>query len=109
MKVAAILIVCLFHGSVILSKSLKEKDERLSCNIRRYDLDSDGKIQREEFLKATLGYKKHDPEKLFERLDMDKDGEIEYAEFRKSAPGLQRDGVLGPCKRKWCIGICLWK
>ncbi|XP_061178592.1 uncharacterized protein LOC133187252 [Saccostrea echinata] len=106
MKVVIVLIACLFQGSV---NSSKEEDVRLSCNFGSYDSDSNAKIDRDEFLEATIGYNKHDPKKVFARLDMNKNGEVDYSEFVKMSPALQKDGVFGHCRRRWCNGCTFWK
>ena len=47
----------------------QEDKLHLPCNFVFYDSNTDGKINREEFLEATLGYK-HGREDVFARLDM---------------------------------------
>lgn len=42
---------------------------KLQCHIKKYDLDSDSLVSKEEFLTVTQGFKGIDPNVLFERLD----------------------------------------
>lgn len=37
--------------------------------MKKYDLDSDSLVSREEFLTVTHGFKEMDPNVLFDRLD----------------------------------------
>ena len=57
----------------------------------KMDLDSDGFLSKEEFIKATEGRKKKngepvDPEKAFAHLDKNKDGLIDLEEFKSKPP-----------------------
>lgn len=45
------------------------KGVKIQCRIKRYDLDGDSLVTKEEFLTVNRGFKEMDPNILFERLD----------------------------------------
>lgn len=59
------LIIMIWH----LSLCFNAQGVKLQCNMKKYDLDSDSLVSREEFLTVTHGFKEMDPNVLFDRLD----------------------------------------
>lgn len=59
------LIILIWH----LSLCFNVQGVKLQCNMKKYDLDSDSLVSREEFLTVTHGFKEMDPNVLFDRLD----------------------------------------
>lgn len=54
---------------LLLSLQFYVKGVKLECHIKKYDLDGDSMVTKEEFLTVTQDFKEMDTNILFQRLD----------------------------------------
>jgi len=66
-------------------------DKVLPAVFEMMDLNSDGKISREEFVSQWVKMKESDPYEVMDRLDIDKDGTLSLKELRA---GLIQEGYI---------------
>eukprot|EP00105_Crassostrea_gigas_P040781 XP_019924929.1 PREDICTED: uncharacterized protein LOC105333399 [Crassostrea gigas] len=111
----------------IVGKTLETENRvKLQCHIKKYDLDSDSLVTKEEFLTVTQGFKKMNPNVLFKRLDKNVDivmlktdyleskrqnlvlGDqtLETEELKDVDPSLIKTGIFNHCRRLRCVAFC---
>lgn len=107
---ASIVFVVSFVVYGIVGKTpITESGVKLQCNMKKYDLDSDSLVSREEFLTVTHGFKEMDPNVLFDRLDTNGDQTLEMEEFRNVDRSLIKTGIFNHCRRlRGCVAFCFF-
>ncbi|XP_052674747.1 uncharacterized protein LOC128156596 [Crassostrea angulata] len=79
---------------------------KLECHIKKYDLDGDSMVTKEEFLTVTQDFKEMDTNILFQRLDKNGDQTIETEEFKDVDPSIIKTGIFNHCRRLRCRAFC---
>nr|XP_034318399.1 uncharacterized protein LOC105333399 [Crassostrea gigas] len=104
---ATIVFVVSFLVYGIVGKTLETENRvKLQCHIKKYDLDSDSLVTKEEFLTVTQGFKKMNPNVLFKRLDKNGDQTLETEELKDVDPSLIKTGIFNHCRRLRCVAFC---
>uniref|UniRef100_K1QXQ7 Uncharacterized protein n=1 Tax=Magallana gigas TaxID=29159 RepID=K1QXQ7_MAGGI len=95
----------------IVGKTLETENRvKLQCHIKKYDLDSDSLVTKEEFLTVTQGFKKMNPntdylESKRQNLVLG-DQTLETEELKDVDPSLIKTGIFNHCRRLRCVAFC---
>ena len=85
---------------VTVNKKQLLEEKNLYMAFKRFDVDGDGKLSKEEIKKVLYGSDFEYVDELIKEVDMDKDGYINFQEFKGLMNGIVREEKGNECDNK---------